>query len=61
MRPCVPKVVLERRAGGSFAGQPSGVRAFVGQARRSRSSCVHEVRVELAGDVTLQDAHDLAG
>ena len=33
----------------------------MGQARHSRScSVVHEMRVELAGDVSLQDAHDLA-
>ena len=34
---------------------------FVGQARHSRSGQSRdEVRVELAGDVALQDAHDLA-
>ena len=34
----------------------------MGQARHSRSwSVAREMRVELAGDVTLQGAHDLAG
>ncbi len=39
-----------------------GVGAFVSQARRSRacSAACNEARVELAGDVTLQDPHDLA-
>ena len=37
-----------------------GVRQFAGQARHSRSWSVgDEVRVELAGDVALQAAHDL--
>ena len=58
----VPKVFGSVGPAVRFEGQPAGVRQFVGQARHSRSwSVADEVGVELAGDVTLQAAHDLAG
>src|SRR5207248_857865 len=47
------------RAGGSFEGQPAGVGHSWARPATPDLSAVREVGVELAGDVTLQGAHDL--
>ena len=52
---------LEWRAGGSFEGQPGWCRGIREPGPPLQiCSVAREVRVELAGDVAFQDAHDLA-
>ena len=60
MRPCVPMVFGS--GGPAVRSKDSRWRRGIGGPGPPLQSCsvAREVRVELAGDVTLQDAHDLA-